>query len=1205
MRLLSAKNGLIVLLLTVGIFLSTAAAAAEENRERNFNVKLDLPSATVKSVSESITRQTGFVFSYDNAIAGCNLGKVEINARKSGISDILSRIFGPAGISFRIVDRVIVLTRDDSLQDGRSGDIPLFQISGRVTDEDGEPLAGVSVIVHGSNTGTETDASGRYALDVRKGDLLVYSILGFHPHQEVAGLKDIVNVTMAEESLFMDEVVVVGYGTSRKRDITGAVSNLGGSEITDRPNTDVTRSIQGMVPGLNIVQTDGKATHSGELTIRGTKNTFKARVTDGQKVNTLGQGGDVLILIDGAEGELGSLNPDDIASISVLKDAASAAIYGARGALGVILITTRNPDQGRPKVTYNGSVSLNRRTVLWENNVVTDPVAWVDAWSEAYMNSSNRVPDKFNNYMSYSKSWYDCLLRKYREGGDIRDCVTGSGGNYEYYGSTNWLAEIYKKVNVSTTHSITVQGGKEGVDYYVSGRYYGHDGIYKVGNENLRKYNFRAKGSLKIFPWLTLSNNASLISSRYHQPMVHTGQQIISRMVDLYAYPFATITNPDGTWTAAAAKSGFAAFADESSWQENNNLKIANIASLTADIVQDVLRVTADFTYKAARWSRDRLENLYRYYTGEEVSGYDRNEASLENWTYRSDYISSSIAGTFSPRLGDGHKFLAMAGWNIENEEYHGRKVYRTSNQYISKPEFSALDGEYYSTASEGYSWGLAGFFSRLKYSWKDRYLVEANMRYDGSSKFPENSRWGFFPSASAGWRISREKWMGGPGLRWLNDLKLRFSAGSLGNANIDPYQYVSTMPSVVNTSILLNGSRRPYTTAPSLIPDDITWEKVSTYNAGLDLSALRNRLSVTADYYNKISSDLYTVGPALPQVLGSSAPYGNYACLKTKGWELSVSWKDHFNVGGRKLTYSVKGMLWDNRSRITSYYNATGDLTTYYKGMEIGEIWGFATDGIYASNAEADAGPDYSFFKNGDWFKAFAGDLKFRDLNGDGKISAGSRTLDDHGDLTIIGNTSPRYMYSFNLSLNWNGIGLSMFWQGVGKRDWYPWTESGFFWGKWNRAYNSLMKSQTGDNRVKIDKSSDNWVVTNMDRNPYWTRLVALAANRNYGPLTWENDHYLQDASYIRLKNVTLDYTLPERVSERMGFSRMRIYFSGENVFTWSPMFRHTDMFDPEALGSGDTDFSNTTKSGLNGTGNGYVYPMLKVFTLGVNLTF
>lgn len=1050
---------------------------------QGYDLNLSYSRTTLKAVADAITQQAGIAFSYETALAGYPMENLEVSEKGATIEAILAAVFTPRGIDYRVVDKVVVLTRSTRPVPAASA-AAKSEVKGVVRDAAGNPMIGVTVTIKGTLVGVSTGVDGGYAIPADGNATLLFSYIGYRPHEEVVGRRTQIDVTMQEDELVMDEVVVVGYGTLKKRNIVGAVENLSGDAVENRPNANITRSLQGQIPGLNIVQVDGKADHAGEVTIRGVNNTFKARVSGGEKTNKLGQGGGALVLIDGAEGDMGSVNPDDIASISVLKDASSAAVYGARGAFGVILITTKDPEKGKVRVSYNGSVSLHRRTVIWEDNVVTDPVQWVDAFRESYLNSSPTatVPSLFNNYMPYSNAWFEELKRR-RADPTMDNYDIDANGNYNYYGETNWLKEIYKSVNYSTTHAVSIQGGREGVSYYISGRYYNQDGIYKVGEETYKKYNLRAKGSIRIRPWLTLDNNTSLMSSKYHQPMVHYGQQVISRQIDMFAFPFALLKNPDGTWTQTAAKTGYAAFAEGTSWQENNKLEVANTTTFNFEFVPDVFKVSADVTYKGSRWSRDRMENLYTYYTGVNVSGQDNSYSSLENWTYRSDYISTNI-------------------------------------------------------------------------------------------------------------------------------FKVRASIGSLGNANIDPYQYLETMTasgsaSIAKSSVIINGQNVPYTSVPSLIPDDITWEKVTTYNIGLDLDLFHNRLSFTGDYYRRNTTDLYTVGPNLPQVLGSAAPYGNYASLKTKGWELSLSWRDSFNLGGKPFNYSIKGMLWDSRSWITDYYNETGDLTTYYKGMEIGEIWGFRTAGIYASNADALNGPAYNFFKNGEMFRAYAGDLRFVDVDGDGIMTKGNRTLSNHGDLEIIGNQSPRYQYSINMSLNWNGIGLSMLWQGVGKRDWYPWTESGFFWGKWNRAYNSLMKTQTGDNVVRIDKSTDNWRVTNMDKNPYWTRMVSLAANRNDGPLTWENDHYLQDASYIRLKNITIDYTFPKHICKKLRLEGLKVYLSGENLFTHSPMFKHTDMFDPEVITSGDSDFAASTTSGLNGTGNGYSYPMLKTVTLGINVTF
>ena len=1072
--------------------------------------------------------------------------------------------------------------------------------------EDNLPIQGAVIKVKGTNKATSSDKDGKYAIALNRQDTLVFSYLGYKTQKMVYQGQATLTTTMVSDNLFMDEVVVVGYGTLKKKSVVGAVAEISGDDLKDRPTPNITRALQGQVPGLNIVQVDGKPDHGGDLTIRGQNTSFKARKEGGgQYSNTLGQGGGALILIDGAEGDINTVNPDDILSISVLKDASSAAVYGARGAFGVILITTRKPKVGTTKISYANSTSFLQRTVLWEDNIVSDPVQWVEGFRESYLNSSPTatVPSLMNNYFPYSDSWFTELKRRQSDP-TLDNYNVDANGNYVYYGNTNWLKEFYKNHNYSYVHSLNFQGGQDLVNYYVSGRIYDQSGIYKVGNEDFKRYNLRAKGSIKLRPWLTFENNTSLIKGNYLQPMIHYGQNVVGRQIDAFGFPVANIKNPDGTWTQTAAKVGYAAFAEGTSFQENKDIEVGNTSSLTIDVVPKVFNVRADFTYKSMRSQRQRAENLYTFYTGKTASGKDYNESSFEDWRYNTDYISSNVVGTFTPKLSGGHELNLVAGWNLEDSHYRNQKTYRTGNLYPSKPSFTLMDGEYYSTLSGGNTWGLMGVFSRINYNFKNRYLGEFSFRYDGSSKFPKDSQWGFFPSASLGWLVSEEKWFKNNVGPWLNNLKIRGSVGSLGNANISPYQFLEVM-NFSKSSVLVNGNKVPYTEVPNLIPDGITWEKVLTYNLGADIELLKSRLSFTGDIYNRYTDDLYTVGPNLPQVLGSAAPKGNFASLKTRGWEASLTWRDQFMISKSPFNYSVRAMMWDSRSWVTDYYNANGDLTTYYKGMELGEIWGFRTAGIYASNAEANNGPAYNFFKNGEMFQAYAGDLKFVDVDGDGIMTKGSRTLSSHGDMEIIGNTTPRYQFGFNLSANWKGVGISSFFQGVLKRNWYPWTESGFFWGQHNRAYGFLMKSQTGDNIVQVDKSTDNWQVTNMDKDPYWTRRVSLAANRNDGPLTWENTQYLQNTSYIRLKNITVDYTIPKRISRKIGVDVFKVYLSAENLWTYSPMYKYTDMFDPEVIESGDSDFANSTTSGLNGTGNGFSYPMLKTFTLGFNLSF
>jgi hypothetical protein len=423
----------------------------------------------------------------------------------------------------------------------------------------------------------------------------------------------------------------------------------------------------------------------------------------------------------------------------------------------------------------------------------------------------------------------------------------------------------------------------------------------------------------------------------------------------------------------------------------------------------------------------------------------------------------------------------------------------------------------------------------------------------------------------------------------------------------VAPYTFLETM-GVDKTSVVIGGVKANYTTQPSPIPESLTWEKVTTYDIGIDADFLHSRLSFSGDIYRRNTTDMIVVGPELPALYGASSPKGNYGALKTDGWELTLSWRDQFNVAGKPLEYSIKGSLWDSRTWVTEYGSTTHTLWGYYEGKELGEIWGFRTDGIFRDNEEANNWATDSFHKNGSNFRAYAGDLKFVDLDGDGDINYGKAIIEDSGDLTRIGNALPRFQYGINLDFKWNGIGLSMFFQGVGKRDWYPTVETGFFWGQYNRPYSPyLTYTQTGNNYAHVDYSTTNWVVTNYDDNPYWSRRVGYSANRNVGPLTYENDHYLQNVAYIRLKNLTIDYSLPSKWLKKIDITAARFYVSMENLWTWSPLFKHTDMFDPEVISIGDSDFDSTGSSyyGLSGVGEGYSYPMLRTFTFGVNLTF
>ncbi len=1091
-------------------------------------------------------------------------------------------------------------------------------VSGVVKDAiTNEPLIGATVMVKGTTNGVSTDVNGAYSIQVSSADVLICQIIGYKNQEATVGTRSKIDFAMAEDNQMLEATVVVGYGTLKKTQLVGSVENLDGDAILDRPNANVTRSLQGQVAGLNIVQTDGKATHSGSIYIRGNGTSYNTRKnfsgSAAGSTHSIGNEGSALVLIDGVEGSLSQVNPADIETVAVLKDASSAAIYGARAAYGVILVTTKNADTDKISVSYNGSFSLNSRIVKWEDNIITDGAEWTDAFYEFYQNdarvpgSSGKTPTTINtNNVAMSGTTYLETIKALKKAGWSSPYGgVGSAGQYLYFGNYNWLDHVYKDYTTSTTHDISVRGATKKLTYNLTGRYFHQGGIYKIGDENYNTFNIRAKAKLQINKWLSVDNNTSVFRSKSTQPMF-SNSSAIGHQIDQHGQPVFVPYNEDGTWSLSGVKTGYASFFEGNTGQDDSNLVVNSTLGLTVDIIPEVLKIRGDFSYKATRRWRERYRAPLSFYAKPDVATEYVNQAGSykSRWTYDTDYIVANAVLTWTPKLGKNHELNVVGGWNLENYQYNRFYFQRTGMLFPEKYQsFELFDGEM-KTEQNDSSYGIVGFFGRANYTLLRRYIFEASARYDGSSKFPSNSQWGLFPSFSLGWRLSEEPWMEWS-KSWLNNFKIRGNYGSLGNGTISPYSYLETM-GISKSSVVFDGGYVNYTTNPSVVPSSLTWETVTTYDVGLDFDILKSRLSFSGDYYVRNTTDLITNGYELPQVYGASAPKGNYGALQTKGWELTLSWRDSFKVAGKDFNYSIKGSVWDTRTWVTEYTSNSGDILDYYKGKELGEIWGFRTDGIFRDNAEANAWATDSYHKNGSNFRAYAGDLKFLDLNGDGKIDYGKATLDDWGDLDRIGNTTPRYQYGVNFDFKWNGIGLSLFFQGVGKRDWYPMVETAYFWGQYNRPYSAyLMKTQTGNNYAQIDYSTENWTVTNYDKHPYWSRRVGYSANRNVGPLTVENDHYLQNAAYIRLKNLTVDYTLPKKIVEKIGMQGARVYCSMENLWTWSPMFKHTDMFDPEGIGVGDSDFDSTSSIGLSGIGDGMSYPMLRTFTFGINLTF
>lgn len=1076
-------------------------------------------------------------------------------------------------------------------------------IEGVISDENGEPLTGVIVNEKNTTNATYSDFDGKYQIQVKPGALLTYSLLGFKGQEVKIDAQKVLNITLIEDVTILDEVVVVGYGQQKRRNIVGAIEQISGDVFEDRSNPNVVRSLQGEVPGLNITMSDGKPSRSSSLKIR-------------SAVNSIGAGGEALVLVDGVETDITTVNPDDVESMSVLKDASSTAVYGSRGTFGVILIKTKRAEKGKLSIKYSGSYSVLSRTVKPE--VVTDGLEYTNRFYEAWYNYKGQAPTNINNVFLSNveggwNGWYNELVKRANDPSYEKWRINDKG-YYEYYGNTDWHDVIYRDHTWNTQHNVSLSGGNEKSDYYVSARYFEQGSIYNGGNETYNQFNVKAKGSIQLAKWLRLDNTTDFIRRKHHEPIVMYSNsssdmnQIfpIQRQLEQQAYPMALEKNPDGTWTQTSVYTGWAGFVEGTSFRETRKFDLRNKTAVTATIIPDQLTAYADFSYYYNETNRDQVGNLYTSYIGPEITKVHQTFSYLENRTYNRENVAANATLTWNPKFftNEDHEATVMAGWNIEDYQYKSTLIHRQGLLIPEKPNWSLVDGDAYSIKDNGsYSWGSVGVFFRASYAYKSKYLAEVSGRYDGLSKFPANQQWGFFPSGSLGYRISEEKPIKDAIGHVVDNIKIRASIGSAGNGLLsNPYTYYPLM-SVSKTGILINGTPGTYISEPNKIPNGLTWEKANTYNLGLDIDMFNAKLNFIGDVYIKDTEDMYVTGDEIPAVAGYAPPKGNYADMRTKGWELSLAWKDHFKVAGKDLTYRIKGSVWDSESKITRYTSTTNTLPTiysdsYYEGMTIGEIWGYRFDRFFIDDADVANSPSQTYFANfngaGNVWEA--GDVKFKDLNGDGVIDQGNNTLSNHGDLDKIGNITPRYMYGINVSANWNNIGFSMFWQGVGKRDWYPAKESSYFWGQYGRPYGFALPWHNSSNQAGID---ENGTITNPDA--YWPRIRSYIGEVSKGILSQANDKYLQDASYIRLKNVTIDYTFPASIAKKLSMSSLKVYVTGENLLTFTPLSKWAKNFDPEVIGAGDEDYWDSKGN----AGDGYSYPMMRTFTFGVNIAF
>lgn len=1021
--------------------------------------------------------------------------------------------------------------------------------NGVVTDTTGETVIGASVVVKGTTNGTITGLDGDFSLSgVTKGSILVVSFVGYQ-NTEVKWNGQPLTIVLKEDTKVLDEVVVVGYGTQKKANLSGAVAAVDGKVLQDRPITNIGQGLQGVVPNLNITMNNGGAP--------GATSSFNIRG------NTSLNGGSPLVLVDNVQMDANLVNPDDIESISVLKDAASASIYGARAAYGVILITTK-----KGKKSDKPTVSLSA-TGYWQSPALTfhnvNSMQYLTMMDEAYQNDGGSghyfksqvyqyAEDYFNGKYD-SPVFFDTAYDTYK---------------YGYCGNTDWWDELYK-TSFSQIYTANISGGNDRTTYYASVSMNDQGGILKAGDDKYNKYNANVNISSNITKWLNVSAKiAHTYTDELHptggttamNSTAYSGLSSYSGMMKGDLSPLMPVKHPDGHYAGQGSYTNPVAIMEQggNAQYKQNDLWMTGAVKITP--IKGLV-INADYTWNFyGKSSNQHVQNFYDYTAVPGTENYyPWTNPSSVTVTNNDDYYNAFNAfAEYTFSLKEKHNFKVMVGYNQENKhkKYHyaGRKNLIDS----SNPSLNLAYGDMAMDGSETH-WSVNGFFARINYDYKGKYLLELNGRYDGSSKFPHGDRYAFFPSASVAWRVSEEKFWE-PIRGWFDNFKLRASYGSLGNQALDEsrygnFPYLATYGINTKYGALLNGTRPVAVSVPGLVSASFTWETVNQIDFGFDASFFGGRLNTSFDWYRRNTKDMLTAGQALPAVLGTSVPQENAADMKTVGWEVSLEWNDRLSNG---FGYHIKGVLSDYQASITKFSNPTKLLGTHYVGEKLNEIWGYVSNGLFQSDEDAKAA-DQSYLSGGSWG---AGDVKYEDLNNDGKIDIGKNTLDDSGDRKIIGNSTPRYSYGITAGFDYKGFDFEMFWQGIGKRDY--WLGGSQFWGF------------TDEWCTPLTSSLDYWTEDNRDA--YFPRLHHYGVN---GGNHQVSTRYLQNAAYLRLKNVVLGYTIPRSITEKVKISRLRVFVQGENLLTFTPLI---DSYDPETL-------------------NNMTYPINKKISVGLNLTF
>lgn len=1076
----------------------------------NRKITLEVENKRIKNILSEIEEQAGIKFSYSPQVVSTSRNVVSVKARGESLQSVLEKVLGAQNIRYEIIGKHIVLSRPNGgpqslnhLQIVRPAAVDR-NITGNVTDEKGEGMPGVSVLIKGTQKGTVTDIDGKFSMELPDGPVvLVVSFVGYNS-QEVEVLNQSgVNVNLQPENKYLEEVVVVGYGTQKKVNLTGSVSVINSEDLVKRPVGQTSSALQGAVPGLTVTQSSGQpGRDGGTMRIRG--------------IGTTGDS-NPLVIVDGVESNINNIDPNEIESVSVLKDASSAAIYGSRAANGVILITTKRGSAKGFRVNYNMYAGWQSPT---DKPDIVNGLDHMNLINEAYTNTGR------------SALYSEQMLQEY---------TAGRATDPDRFPDTDWQKLSMTENGFMQSHYVGVTGGTDRVKVLGSLSYLDQSGV--IPNTNFKRYNLRINTDAKITDKLSTSMDIFLRRTDLTEPSAGTGY-IFHWMRRIPANQAGVLSTGqygegwNGDHPLARAKDGGLNRENAVSSIINMNVKYQPTSWLTANVFYSPkfnLPHTKSFanTIQTYRWDGSASYAI-------------PNRNSLQERMSREWYNNLRATVAVDKMIGDGHKFDILAGFQQEDQRDNWISAYREVFLLPDYQEVNSGNRENERTGGSAEHWSLRSFFGRVNYNYKEKYLFEANARYDGSSRFAKGNKYAVFPSFSAGWRIIEEPFMKDLSTA-ITDLKLRASWGKLGNQNLvdgrNPILYpFAAFVGIGNSNYVFDNKINTGSALNEMANPNIKWETTTVSNIGVDLN-LWSKLTFSFEYYQRRTTDIL-LRLDIPKIIGLTAPYQNAGIVENKGWDMSVGYR---NRAG-DFNYSVAANISDVKNKVVDMRGVLRtDRQVNNEGHPIGSFYGYIADGFFQSQAEVDA--HATQFGN-----VAAGDIRYKDLNNDGVIN--------NFDQQVIGSPIPRFTYSSNIDLDYKGISLSFFLQGVGKADGYL-------------AGHGIMPFFEGSTIQEYQR--DSWRPDNTGAE--FPRLAFNESNNIQNSSFW-----LKNASYLRLKNVQLGYRFPQSMLKDK-IQSLRIYTSGQNLFT---MDKFWPGFDVEAP-----------------VGNAGFYPQMKVYTIGLDVRF